>query len=162
MTTELAKIQLRRDTASNWTAANPTLSAGELGMETDTFRFKIGDGVIAWDDLKYESGLATNGSTGSPNAITASGGISVLGLSREYQFVESNGGAVTVTANPQIDAGDWVGQELILQGVSDTNTLSIADGNGLSLNGGCVLKASSRIYLVWDGTAWGEVSRNDI
>ncbi len=162
MTTTLAKIQLRRDTAANWTSADPTLSAGELGMETDTFRFKIGDGLSAWTDLVYETGLAVNATKAAPNSITASGGISILGLSRELQFVKSNSGAVTVTANPQIDAGGWVGQELVLAGTNSTDTLALADGNGLSLNGGCVLKANSRISLVWDGTVWGEVSRNDI
>ena len=39
------KIQLRRGTADQWNTANPTLLNGELGYETDTKRFKIGDGV---------------------------------------------------------------------------------------------------------------------
>lgn len=162
MTTELAKIQLRRDTAANWVSANPTLSAGELGMETDTLRFKIGDGSAVWDDLAYEGMLAPNATKSSPNVITASGGVSILGLAREIQFVKSNSGAVTVTANPQIEAGAQVGQELILCGTSDSDSLTIADGTGLSLNGDCILKNTSRIALVWDGTVWGEVSRNDI
>lgn len=38
------RIQLRRDTASNWYDANPTLLAGEIGIETDTLKFKIGNG----------------------------------------------------------------------------------------------------------------------
>lgn len=44
-------FQFRRDTAANWTAANPTLSAGEMGFETDTFVIKIGDGLTAWNTL---------------------------------------------------------------------------------------------------------------
>ena len=40
--------QQRRDTAANWTSQNPTLLAGELGYETDTGYFKIGDGSTAW------------------------------------------------------------------------------------------------------------------
>lgn len=47
------KIQLRRDTQSNWTTANPTLLRGELGYETDTRKFKIGDGNTAWNSLDY-------------------------------------------------------------------------------------------------------------
>ena len=42
------KIQIRRDTAANWTSANPTLSQGEQGYETDTGKLKIGDGSTAW------------------------------------------------------------------------------------------------------------------
>lgn len=48
------KIQLRRDTAANWTSNNPTLSAGEAGVETDTLQFKIGDGATAWGALPYQ------------------------------------------------------------------------------------------------------------
>jgi len=47
------KIQIRRDTAANWTSANPTLSQGEQGYETDTGKLKIGDGSTAWTSLGY-------------------------------------------------------------------------------------------------------------
>ena len=53
-------IQLRRDTASNWTNANPTLASGELGMETDTTKLKLGNGSTAWTSLAYYT-LATTG-----------------------------------------------------------------------------------------------------
>jgi hypothetical protein len=46
-------IQFRRDTAANWTSADPTLLAGELGFETDTRKMKIGDGSTAWTALDY-------------------------------------------------------------------------------------------------------------
>ena len=49
------QIQLRRDTAANWTTANPTLAAGELGLETDTAKYKIGNGSTAWFSLSYSS-----------------------------------------------------------------------------------------------------------
>lgn len=162
MATEIVKIQLRRDTAANWTSANPTLSSGELGFEVDTLRFKIGDGATVWAGLGYESALAPNGTRASAIAVTAVGGVSLLGVMREMQFVRGSGGPVTVTATPQIEAGEVVGQELILVGTSDANTVTIANGNGLELNGTCMLENGSRIYLTWDGTVWGEVSRNDI
>jgi hypothetical protein len=47
----------RRDTAANWTAENPTLLAGELGLESDTGYWKVGDGSTAWTSLAYVSGL---------------------------------------------------------------------------------------------------------
>jgi hypothetical protein len=43
----------RRDTAANWTAANPTLLAGEIGIESDTSKIKIGTGSTAWTSLAY-------------------------------------------------------------------------------------------------------------
>ena len=47
------RIQLRHDTAANWTAKNPVLMVGELGFEIDTNKFKIGDGVKQWNALEY-------------------------------------------------------------------------------------------------------------
>ncbi len=46
-------IQLRRGTAAAWAAENPVLDAGESGFETDTRKFKIGDGTTAWNSLQY-------------------------------------------------------------------------------------------------------------
>lgn len=48
-----AQLKCRHDTAANWTARNPVLLDGELGVETDTTFFKIGDGATVWTSLKY-------------------------------------------------------------------------------------------------------------
>ena len=45
------RIQIRRDTAANWTANNPVLAEGEFGFETDTNVLKIGDGTTDWAGL---------------------------------------------------------------------------------------------------------------
>jgi len=45
------KIQLRRDIADNWTANNPLLLNGEIGIETDTLKFKIGNGTQRWNSI---------------------------------------------------------------------------------------------------------------
>jgi hypothetical protein len=47
------RLQLRRGTEAQWDAANPTLAAGEIGIETDTNTFKFGDGSTAWNSLSY-------------------------------------------------------------------------------------------------------------
>ena len=47
------QIQLRRDTAANWTSADPTMAQAELGFETDSGKLKIGDGSTAWTSLLY-------------------------------------------------------------------------------------------------------------
>lgn len=46
-------IQHRRGTAAQWTLANPILAPGEIGIETDTNAYKIGDGATAWSALSY-------------------------------------------------------------------------------------------------------------
>ena len=54
MTVTITALQKqRRDTASNWTLNNTVLLAGEFGYETDTKKFKIGDGTTAWQSLDY-------------------------------------------------------------------------------------------------------------
>ncbi len=50
-------MQQRRGTAAQWTAANPVLAAGEIGFETDTNQFKIGDGSSTWSTISYFKNL---------------------------------------------------------------------------------------------------------
>ncbi len=63
------QIQQRRDTAAAWTAANPTLAEGEFGLETDTQKIKIGNGLTVWTALAYHSttgsGLPAGGAAGA-------------------------------------------------------------------------------------------------
>lgn len=81
------RIQLRRDTAANWTSTNPTLSAGEVGVETDTGKFKIGDGSTAWLSLDEANptDLVTEitGSTTDPLAVSG-GTLSLQGGFARY------------------------------------------------------------------------------
>ena len=68
------QFQFRRGTAADWTSVNTILAAGEMGLETDTNKFKIGNGTLGWNSLPYASGPAgptgpagvgTTGPTGS-------------------------------------------------------------------------------------------------
>jgi hypothetical protein len=52
------RMQQRRGTAAQWTAANPILAAGEIGFETDTNKFKMGNGSSAWNALQYFANAA--------------------------------------------------------------------------------------------------------
>ncbi len=59
------RILLRRDTQLNWGVNNPILLSGEPGYETDTHRFKIGNGIKPWNELGYYSGVTGSiGATG--------------------------------------------------------------------------------------------------
>lgn len=71
------RIVLRHGTAAEWTAANPVLALGEPGVESDTKKFKIGDGTTAWSSLTYSA----NGSGGSTVSVDANGTITVDGTS---------------------------------------------------------------------------------
>jgi len=53
------RIKLRRGTSLQWTSANPVLSLGEFGYESNTTRFKIGDGITDWNSLNYNEQVIT-------------------------------------------------------------------------------------------------------
>jgi hypothetical protein len=55
------QIQLRNGTYSQWTSANTLLAIGEVGVETDTNRFKVGTGNTAWNNLTYSLGFTPKG-----------------------------------------------------------------------------------------------------
>ena len=64
------KIQIRRGTAANWTSTNPTLSVGELALETDTGKLKVGTGTTAWVDLAYAGMTPTEVATAITTAVS--------------------------------------------------------------------------------------------
>jgi len=65
-------IQLRRGTAAEWTAANPTLAVGEIGIETDTDKFKIGNGADDWATRPYGGLQGADGADGAAGVVAAS------------------------------------------------------------------------------------------
>jgi hypothetical protein len=67
------QIQFRNDTAANWTSVDPILAIGELGLETDTDQFKIGNGEDTWEDLPYGGITGPIGETGATGATGATG-----------------------------------------------------------------------------------------
>ena len=78
-TTVNVRLQLRADTAANWAAANPTLLANEVGLETDTKKLKVGSGSTAWNSLAYFPSIVTGGTVlgnleiGSTGTLTFEG-----------------------------------------------------------------------------------------
>jgi len=84
-----ARIRPRRDTAAGWTAANPVLLLGELGIETDTRRFKVGDGTSTWSALSsYLEGVLVRGQasrmTSGTITITTAGTYQSTGLTATF------------------------------------------------------------------------------
>lgn len=70
------QIQFRRGTAAEWSANNPTLAEGEMGIELDSRRFKIGDGDTEWNLLAYgglQGDVGLTGATGIQGETGATG-----------------------------------------------------------------------------------------
>lgn len=130
--------------------------AGTPTLPNDLVTKNYTDGIGGW---------TVENSFASPYAVVAGTSIPfVAGTRRIKKYIQGSGGAVTLTANPRIQAGTIDGQELMLVGCSDTNTVSIDDGNGTKKNGMDVMVASSITIYNWDHgqSLWREVTRNNI
>ena len=69
------QIQLRRGDAADWTATNPLLAEGEVGVEIDTLKLKVGNGVDNWNTLPYfgSAGTVTSVAMSVPTGLQVSG-----------------------------------------------------------------------------------------
>jgi hypothetical protein len=158
-------IQIRRDTAANWSAANPILGQGEFGINLNTFQFKIGDGTTAWNSLAYFTSLVIDGDKGD---ITVSGTGTVWTVDNDaitYAKIQ-NVGANEFLARAANSSGDVSGVALAasqLAGRGSTGDIAaIVLGTNLSISG-TTLNASSSgvsdgdkgdITVSGGGTVW--------
>lgn len=106
------------------------------------------------------AGHAITGSQASPIA-RATITLPIVSAASETQFVVGDSAPLVLGGTPLIQAGTEVGQRLTLVGCDDNNTLTLPEGAGVTLNGACILKDGATIALVWGGTTWVEVARND-
>jgi hypothetical protein len=143
------RIQVRRGTAAagatQWTTQ--VLYAGEIGYETDTGRFKIGDGTTSWDNLAYAavlpssfsgvSGISvTQGSNGSTLSIAVSG----ITSSQINDFNSAVDARITAATLDIEQIQDVIGSGLtggtgILTSYNDSTGVTTISATGLSLNG---------------------------
>ena len=100
-------IQFRRGTAAQWTSTNPILAQGEPGLETDTLKWKAGDGNTAWSALPYSTGgpgpAGPQGPPGGPGPAGATG--------------------ATGPAGPGVPVGGAVGTVLTKNSATDFDTV---------------------------------------
>lgn len=107
------QFQLRRGLASEWTFANPILASGEMGLETDTYKIKIGNGVDNWNDLPYN--LGQNDLQG----ITSTGNTTNVAINITNTAVSTN----SVTGALTVAGGVGIGENLHVAGNIYTNQL---------------------------------------
>jgi hypothetical protein len=108
------QIQLRRDTAANWTSTNPTMAQGEAGYETDTGKLKIGDGSTAWNSLAYQAAANIVDGTIVNADVNASAAIAGTKISPDFgsQNVVTTGSSSAASFAPTSTAGIGVGMRL--------------------------------------------------
>lgn len=97
------QIQLRRDTSAQWSANNPVLLDAEIGVDTDTGKFKIGDGSTAWSSLPYAAA--------TPAEVS------------EYRQIRLRDTAANLASlNPTPLSGEWAYE-------TDTGNVKVGDGS---------------------------------
>jgi hypothetical protein len=110
------RIQVRRGTASQWSTTNPVLAAGEMGVETDTNKFKFGNGTATWSALSYANADTAGITEISQDAINAALSMGT-GLTKTY-----NDGANTITI--AIDDTVWANRSYVTSAISSlSNTV---------------------------------------
>lgn len=108
-----------------------------------------------------QSGISTGGTRAAPTAITAAGGVTPGTAMRSIQFIKGSGGAVDITANPQIAVGTTVGQMMTLRVPTGEAGVFFEDGTGLSMNGPANLGVDTySLTFEWDGTEWFCIGRD--
>lgn len=141
ITTNVTRIVNRHDTAANWTTINPVLALGEMGVETDTNKFKFGDGTTAWSELAY----ATSGSSGgSGTQLTSADGSTEYGeLALGDTLAVSDG-----VLNANLDElGNEVNTLSSRVTTNEDNITKLQDGKQDKLTSGESLEISEKYFL---------------
>lgn len=161
-----SRIILRNDTANNWTTNNPVLLKGEIGLETDTGKYKIGDGTSNWQALQYYVNLDQDSKTSLDTLIEMLDGdnfgkvndVQVNGTTVvENKVANVSIGVLTTatTAQSEVTSGESFTNNIVLHKVAKTgnyndllNKLNVVDNlnststtDVLSANQGSVLKS---------------------
>ena len=123
-----SRLQNRRDTAANWTSNNPTLAAGEIGLETDTAKYKMGDGTTAWNSLAYAYTAGAAGATGPTGPTGSVGPSGAAGATGPTGPIGATGPVGATGASGATGAG---GVEAVNAQVGTTYTFVLTDRDDL-------------------------------
>ena len=141
------RILIRRDTAANWTSANPTLASGELGGETDTGKLKLGNGSTAWNSLAYLGGVTSvNGSTGIVTGLAALASPTFTGTVTTNDLTVSGNLTVSGTTTSVNTETLTIDDNIIVLNNNETSTPS--QNAGIEVERG----TSTNVVLRWNET----------
>jgi hypothetical protein len=135
------QFQFRRGTASQWTSTNPTLAAGELGLETETLLVKVGNGTTTWNNLTYINSFPAV----IRNAQTGTSYTPILGDAGKMIEI-SNTSAITLTVPLNSSVAFPEGTQInILQ--TNTGQITVVGAGGVTVNGNPGLKIRAQWSL---------------
>ena len=123
------QIQMRRGTTGQWSAANPTMAAGEVGVDTTLTKFKVGNGSTAWNSLPYANltfqGAYAGGTTYYPNDVVTYSGSSYICILQSTGNLPTNATYFTLLA--QAGTNGTNGTSFIWQGAYSGATAYVAN-----------------------------------
>lgn len=169
-------IQLRRSTASGWSTSNPILANGEIGYETDTGQFKIGNGTTAWASLSYggligpaATQVLISYGTGTDGALTIGSGTTTLVRDMYFTNLTMSGTGILITNGwkifvngilditaAQAGAIRWNGNN----GATATSSAAAAAGAALASHsvGGAVIGSAGGAGTTTNGALSGNIA----
>lgn len=122
------RMQQRRGTSTQWTTANPILNVGEIGYETDTNQFKIGDGTNHWADLPYfldETSISTQlGDYVETSQLGVANGVATLNSSGKLE--SSQVPNIDELAQDAVDSALVAGTGITKTYNDNANTITVA------------------------------------
>jgi hypothetical protein len=128
-TTVQVRLQIRADTAANWASVNPVLLTNELGLESDTKKFKIGNGSSAWGSLAYFPSIVSGGTVLGNLEIGTTGTLTFEGSTADG--FETTLAVVNPTADRTITLPDASGTVFLTSGGTLTGNLTLNNQSDL-------------------------------
>lgn len=156
-----ARLIICNNTAANFISANPVLLKGEMGLESDTRKFKFGDGVSTWTTLQYASANPAVVKTTAPAITDADYDIGVVWVNsvtkKSYIITDNTSGAAVwkqiLTTEDANGAGDMLKSifATIDPGNGYVDKAKLADEATAAVK----LKTARTIAITGDGTGSG-------
>ena len=143
------QIQLRRGDAADWTSTNPILAEGEVGVEIDTLKLKVGNGTDNWNTLPYfgsagtvtSVGALTLGTSGTDLSSTVANGTTTPVITLNVPTASASNRGVLSSADWTTFNNKGNGTVTSVTGTSPVNSsggatpaISLASGYGDTLN----------------------------
>lgn len=154
----MEKLQLKRDTAANWSSNNPVLAAGEPAIELPAIpgkpcRMKIGDGSSTWNSHPYFGEGIGGGATLAGNTFT--GRQTAPAFSAPLAIGRTSASSITGSHAIDLSAADYF--EITLSGnstLTTTNPPSLSGGEAIAFVVR-VNQGSTAFSLAWfSGISW--------
>lgn len=164
MPPNIFRIKERRASAAAWTSANPVVAAGQFAVELhvapDDVKFKIGDGVTAWNDLPYKSGIGPQGPVGpaggSPVVQLASTNVTIADDPSDLTVAMTTGVGSKMVTLPT--AADNVGRRITIKKVDAGAGSVVVDGEAAeTIDGAATYTVTAQYAFVTvqsDGFNW--------